>query len=64
MNFNAEFKTLMKFCLLQGYLRYVLHPGKSHALNDRSDSLPRMLTLLLLTAQLRGLTVLHSTKPN
>ena len=40
MNFNIEFPTF--------YLRQwrFLHPWKSHVQNDRSDSTPRLLTLL------------------
>ena len=49
MNFNSEFQTLMRLCLNQGYVRLkgrcFLHPGKSHALNSRSDLTPRVLTL-------------------
>ena len=37
-----EFQCRMRFCLLQGVF---LHPGKIHALNGRSDSTPRKLTL-------------------
>ena len=48
MNFNTEFASLMRFCLMQGYKRMIgvfLHPGKSHSQNGKSDSTTRILTL-------------------
>ena len=41
LNFNAEFSTLMIFCSL--------HHRKNNAQNDRSDSTPRIVTLVVLT---------------
>ena len=48
INFNAEFPTFMRFCLLQRYICKIsgfLHPGKNQTLNGISDSTPRILTL-------------------
>jgi hypothetical protein len=44
MNFNAEFSILFRL----HKIFVLLHPTKSHALNSRSDSTPRILTLLPL----------------
>ena len=47
MNFNAKFQTLMRVCFPSLHkIGVFLHPGKSHAQNGRSDSTPRILTLL------------------
>ena len=44
MNFDAEFSILFRL----HKIFVLLHPTKSHALNGRSDSTPRILTLLPL----------------
>ena len=46
MNFIAEFPTLMRFLFTPSLCKIgvFLHPGKSHALNCKSDSTPRILT--------------------
>ena len=45
MNFNAEFSILFRL----HKIFVLLHPTKSHALNGRSDSTPRILTLFKFT---------------
>ena len=45
MSFDAEFQTVIRFYLLYCYVICFLQPWESHALNGRSDTKPRTLTL-------------------
>ena len=56
MNFNAKFPNWMRFCLLQGFYT----PGKSHALNGRIDSTPRILTFKLGHFQIQATEALDT----
>ena len=53
MNFNGEFPTNIFFTPRLCKIGVFLHPGKSHALNSRSNSTPRILTLNIILAEFR-----------